>query len=271
MKRLSVTVKNKKIQSIILIGLLLLGIVLFFYVKNTQVMPQATIFFLNDVILPTEGQKVLIFSPHPDDETIAAGGYIAQSIKNKALVRIVLVTDGNKHHLKNLRYEEFERATSILGVEKPNLVFLNYPDGLLNRQNYYEVYNNFKTQIENFDPDIIIYPHPLDLHPDHSTTGKIIKDILKNKKDKKIIAYQYLVHHLRFPQPKKFMPDLYLLPPMNMVNFDKEWQRYLLPDDILHLKKIATLSYQSQLSIPFLRSLLLSFIKKNELFAVDLQ
>jgi LmbE family N-acetylglucosaminyl deacetylase len=111
----------------------------------------------------------------------------------------------------------------------------------------------------------------LDSHPDHSTTGKIVKDILKNKKDNKIIAYQYLVHHHRFPQPKKFNPNLYLLPPINMVTFDKEWQRYVLPDDILDLKNKAVLSYQSQLTIPILRSLLLSFIRKNELFAVDLE
>jgi LmbE family N-acetylglucosaminyl deacetylase len=269
MKHLLVHVKNRKIQSIVLTVFLILGVVLFFYVKNTQVMPQVTIFFLNDVILPTEDQKVLIFSPHQDDETIAAGGYIAQSIKNKAFVRIVLVTDGNKYHLKKIRYKEFEKATSILGVKKSNLIFLNYPDGFLNKQNYFEVYNNFKTQIDNFNPDIIIYPHPLDSHPDHSTTGKIVKDILKNKKDNKIIAYQYLIHHHLFPQPKKFKPNSYLLPPINMVNFDKKWQRYVLPDDILDLKNQAVLSYQSQLSIPFLRSLLLSFIKKNELFSLD--
>jgi hypothetical protein len=32
-------------------------------------------------------QKVLVFSPHPDDETIAAGGYIIKSVKNGADVK----------------------------------------------------------------------------------------------------------------------------------------------------------------------------------------
>jgi hypothetical protein len=100
MKRLSVHIKNKKIQGLALTILLLLSGISFFYIKNTQVITPETIFSLNNVVLPKQGQKVLIFSPHPDDETIAAGGYIAQSIKNKAFLRIVLVTDGNKYHLK---------------------------------------------------------------------------------------------------------------------------------------------------------------------------
>ena len=63
----------------------------------------------------TAGQKVLVFSPHPDDESIAVGGYIAQSIENGADVRIVLVTNGDWHHKEAVRYAEFKKATGILG------------------------------------------------------------------------------------------------------------------------------------------------------------
>lgn len=260
--------KNKKfrILIIILIVCILAGWLL--YARYTQVMPQPTIFLLNDVVLPKQGQKVVIFSPHPDDETIGAGGYIVQSIKNGSTVYIVLVTDGNKHGLEKKRYEEFEKATYILGIPKENLVFLNYPDGKLQKENENDLLQNFKIWINKFSPDIIIYPDKNDHHPDHFTTSKVVEEILKQNKQK-INSYQYLVHHPRFPQPQKFDPSLFLLPPISMINFNKEWQRLILNQEIEDQKNEAVLSYKTQLKEIIPRQLLLSLIRKNELFSIE--
>jgi LmbE family N-acetylglucosaminyl deacetylase len=62
---------------------------------------------LPDVHMPQSGQRVLVFSPHPDDESIGVGGYIAQSIENGANVEIVLVTNGDFHGSELERYVEF--------------------------------------------------------------------------------------------------------------------------------------------------------------------
>ena len=102
-----------------------------YYEKATQVLPQAAIHFLEDVRLPQTGEKVLVFAPHPDDETIGAGGYIRESVDRGAVVRIILVTDGNKHNLEAKRYQEFRNAARILGVKPRDLIFLNHPDGQL--------------------------------------------------------------------------------------------------------------------------------------------
>ena len=80
------------------------------------VMAQSAAAALPDVVIPQSGQRILVFSPHPDDETIGAGGYIAQSIENGADVRIVLVTDGDFHGNEDVRYAEFKKASQILGV-----------------------------------------------------------------------------------------------------------------------------------------------------------
>ncbi len=74
---------------------------------------------------------MLVVAPHPDDETIACGGYIIESIKRGASVVILLITDGNLRILHDLRYVEFTTATDILGVPIENLVFLNHTDSLL--------------------------------------------------------------------------------------------------------------------------------------------
>ncbi len=210
----------------------------------------------------------MVFSPHPADETIGVGGYIAQSRKEGADVRVVLVTDGNKHHNEDIRYTEFKKATAILGVPESDLVFLNFPDGKLREQDKATLYERLKDQIDLYNPDIVICPHPRDAHPDHSTTGRIVEEILKTEPDKRTV-YEYLVHYeLLYPRPRKFAPNLCLLPPKHLVPFGREWRCFLLPQDISDLKVAATFTYKSQLNDPWLHGLLLSSVRRNELFAV---
>jgi len=265
----SVKLPHSKKFRLTAIVILVLGFAgAFYYYRSTQVMPQATIYFLTDVVLPKAGQKVLVFSPHPDDETIGAGGYIMDCRARKAQVRIVLVTDGNKHNLERRRYGEFKKATAILGVPAKELVFLGYPDGKLKKLIRTGLYLALRNQIRSFDPDFVIYPHPGDHHPDHAVVGEIVQMLLRND-NRKRSDYQYLVHHPRFPQPKRLRPRLYLLPPVRMVSFDKEWRRRLLPPEVEHHKQEAVSCYKTQLRVPFLRSMLLSSVRRNELYAVD--
>ena len=248
--------------------IVLFGSLYFYHAEVPQVLPQSAIYSLNDAATPTQGQKVLVFSPHPDDETIGVGGYIAQSRREGADVRIVLVTDGNKHHNEAIRYSEFKKATAILGVTESNLVFLNFPDGKLREQDESTLYNALKEQIDLYNPDIVIYPHPRDANPDHSTIGRIVEGIVKTESSKRT-AYEYLVHYeLLYPRPRKFAPNLYLLPPKSILSFDKEWRRFPLPQEIEDLKMTATFTYKSQLNDPWLHGLLLSSIRRNELLAI---
>jgi len=237
------------------------------YARENQVLPQAAIYFLDDIRLPNKGEKVLVFSPHPDDETIAAGGYIYDSIQNGAEVKIVLVTDGNKHHIKDRRYEEFRQATGILGVSPENLIFLNYPDGQLQQENQADLTAKFQEIIDQYEPQYIIYPSSRDSHPDHAINGKLVENILKN--NQKATAYAYLVHCHHWPQPKKMALNLYLLPPIKFISFDDNWQKLVLSKTALTKKQEAVMAYQSQIKEPILRSLMLSAIRQNELFAIE--
>ena len=269
MKKLLRKIKsNRKIQGFILIIVLIICAGIFWYIRINPVMPQLAIYFLNDVKLPEKGQKVLVFSPHPDDETIACGGYIIESVQRGAEVKIILVTDGNKRSLKDLRYSEFETATSVLGVPANHLVFLNYPDSKLAQQSQAELEKNFQNQIDSYYPDIILYPHPSDTHKDHITIGKIVEKILEQSPNNKI-AYKYLVHHNLYPHPKKYAPYLFTLPPIRLITFDGGWERLMLSEETKNLKQKALASYKSQLKNPLLKNLLESSIRENELFAVE--
>ena len=90
---------NKRFLKLELLMLGILSIIAcILYVSDVPpVMAQDGTAALPEVVMPQSGQRVLVFSPHPDDESIGVGGYIAQSIANGANVEIVLVTNGNFH------------------------------------------------------------------------------------------------------------------------------------------------------------------------------
>jgi LmbE family N-acetylglucosaminyl deacetylase len=240
----------------------------FYYAAVPEVLAQSAIGSLVDVVAPANGQRVLVFSPHPDDGTIGVGGYIAQSIKNGADVRIVLVTNGNYHHQETIRYTEFKKATAILGVPETSLVFLNFPDASLRKINQTILEAALRAQIDQFHPDIIIYPHPQDYNPDHAAIGKVVTAILESGQYN-VTAYEYLVHYqLIWPQPRKFAPDLHLLPPENLIGPGNQWMEFTLTPAVEKQKEAAIFTYQSQLHNRWLRGLLLSSIRNNELLAI---
>lgn len=85
----------------------------------------------------------------------------------------------------------------------------------------------------------------------------------------KIIIYKYLVHHKDYPNPKKYIPDLFILPPLDLITIDGGWERFMLSKETKQLKEKALRAYVSQLRNPLLKNLLESSIRENEIFAVE--
>jgi LmbE family N-acetylglucosaminyl deacetylase len=96
--------------------------------------------------------RLLVISPHPDDEVIAAGGLIQRVRAAHGDVRVVYVTDGESYqagvkideHVADpkssdyreygvLRQREARAALETLGVERGALTFLGFPNDGLSR------------------------------------------------------------------------------------------------------------------------------------------
>lgn len=235
----------------------------FVYARENQVLPQSKINDLGLMSAPVASDKILIFSPHPDDETIAAAGYIYDATKVGATVEIVLVTDGNKHGLRDQRYQEFKDATTALGVLNDNLIFLGHPDGALNKVSEADLKSEFQEIIADFNPNIVIYSYLNDQHPDHAYTGKIADEVSQgNIADR----YQYLVHANYYPQPQRYLPNDYLMPPQKLFNVGLTWLNYSVTTETESEMAEAVSKYQTQLKNPFIKILFYSTIRKNELF-----
>jgi len=261
---------NKRFLKLELLTLGILSIIAYIlYVADVPpVMAQDAAAALPDVLMPQRGQRVLVFSPHPDDESIGIGGYITQSIENGANVEIVLVTNGDFHDNEQERYAEFKKATQILGVPESNLVFLGFPDGKLDELDPTVLSLALQSQIEQFNPSIIIYPDVQDANPDHSTIGKAVQKILAAD-PQQITSYEYLVHFkLIWPRPRELAPNLDLSPPEQLINADTTWEKVPLSQNIENIKSEAIHTYRSQLENEWLHGLLLSSIRKNELLAI---
>jgi len=95
----------------------------------------------------TPDDRIIIFAPHPDDESIGCGGVIQQALALKVPVRIVWLTYGDNNEwsfflyrkhivvmpeavrlMGEVRHQEAVAAAKILGVDPHQLVFLGYPD-----------------------------------------------------------------------------------------------------------------------------------------------
>ena len=106
----------------------------------------------------TDTAEILIFAPHPDDETLACSGIIMQALTEAKRVRVVVITNGDGYqraasqlfrkprHLVNssdmlelgrFRQAESLAALTVLGLQPADVMFLGYPDGGLN-----QVYQN---------------------------------------------------------------------------------------------------------------------------------
>jgi len=261
---------NKRFLRFELVVLVILTVIAcLLYISDVPpVMAQSAAASLPDVVMPQSGQRILVFSPHPDDETIGVGGYIAQSIENGADVRIVLVTNGDFHGNEEARYAEFKKATQILGVAGSQLVFLGLPDGKLDKMDPAVLYTALQLQIAQYNPDMVVYPDIRDDNPDHSTIGKLIQEILKADPNE-ITGYTYLVHYkLIWPRPRALAPKLDLTPPYRLLNTNAAWEKVPLSQTDENLKAAAINTYKSQLDNPWLHGLLISSIRRNELLAV---
>lgn len=232
-----------------------------------QPLPSEDTSLLPTLRAPTAADRILVVSPHPDDETIGAGGYLKEAMRAGATIRIVVATDGNKHGLKAVRYKEIISAVGKLDVPSDNVIFLNYPDGRLDRQTAFQA--RLEAISAEFHPNIVIGTHPQDKHPDHAAVGRAI-DLLGQHSNHTLTAYFFVVHFPHYPLPDAYKPDLQEVPAPILGDSASRWENLPLNVEAEQAKCAAVLEYHSQIlrKNPLRRGLLISFIRKNEVFAV---
>lgn len=127
--------------------------------------------------------RILVFSPHPDDDVIGCGGSIAKHVTQDNEVIIVYMTSGEagslgyaKKELAKIREKEAREAAEILGVGVQDLIFLRNRVG--NRDGYLEYNEKNLVEIINIirakKPNVVYIPHKNDAHKDHMKTNELV-------------------------------------------------------------------------------------------------
>jgi LmbE family N-acetylglucosaminyl deacetylase len=85
-----------------------------------------------------EDRPFIVIAPHPDDESLACGGLIADACRQGLRGKVVIVSDGAGSHpnsktypadrLRSLRKEEARQAAAELGLRPEEILFLGLPD-----------------------------------------------------------------------------------------------------------------------------------------------
>jgi LmbE family N-acetylglucosaminyl deacetylase len=113
-------------------------------------------------------KRAVIIAPHPDDETLGAGGTIVRLVEGGTDVSVLVVSG----HLPPLYDEgsfdttkrEAERAFKILGVKQ--FEFLKVPATMVNQVPVAELNGSISRFVQELKPNWVLLPFP-DRHIDH--------------------------------------------------------------------------------------------------------
>jgi LmbE family N-acetylglucosaminyl deacetylase len=225
-------------------------------------------------------------------------GYVFATMED---FRRAFPRSGDFVRMGELRQQESLRALGLLGVPEAQVTFLSYPDGGTpslwgdhwsaqtpyrspysgTRRSPYPVtydqaavyagadlLHDLVSILRSYSPDLIVYPHPNDVHPDHwglsVFTRLALAQVQRENPAYHPDSYVYLIHRPDFPVPAGQHPNASLVPPTALRNLPPHWFRLDLSAEETAQKWQALQAYSSQVNL--LRDLFEGLVRANELF-----
>jgi LmbE family N-acetylglucosaminyl deacetylase len=134
-----------------------------------------------DVTEDLHTARLLVFAPHPDDETLACGGCIARAVSHGRPVHIAVATDGRhaRHdippeEMATIRAAELAAALAALGVAPDQVEQLGFEDGTL-ADHSDALAVRAGELVTAFGPTVVLSPWAHDTHSDHAALGRAVR------------------------------------------------------------------------------------------------
>jgi LmbE family N-acetylglucosaminyl deacetylase len=140
--------------------------------------------------------RLLVFAPHPDDESLGAGILLQHAVAAGAAICVVYLTDGennpwpqrclsrrwrlnatDRQRWAKLRRQEAVAALQVLGISPQAARFLGWPDqGLtsLYRSQSDTTLAQLRYLILEWSPTHVVGTDPSDRHGDHKALGEML-------------------------------------------------------------------------------------------------
>jgi N-acetylglucosamine malate deacetylase 1 len=141
--------------------------------------------------------RILVLSPHPDDEAIGCGGTLRKHIVEGDAVQVIFLTSGERgghgmppEETKRVREQEAKDAAAILGYER--LEFWQIPNGKLRVTK--STVERLQAKLSDWKPDFIYVTHDKEMHPEHRAAAGIVRKALsKGGREVMPTVYMYEV------------------------------------------------------------------------------
>jgi LmbE family N-acetylglucosaminyl deacetylase len=158
--------------------------------------------------------RLLVFAPHPDDETLATGELIQLALAAGAAVRVVFATDGDNNpwpqrwserqwrigpaeraRWGSRRRAEARVALAELGMPAESARFLGWSDlGLTQKLEQDDVaIDEIAAEIGAYAPTHVAMPSLHDRHPDHGAL-RVMVELAIRKAHAQCVCLGYVVH-----------------------------------------------------------------------------
>jgi LmbE family N-acetylglucosaminyl deacetylase len=141
-------------------------------------------------------RPTVVIAPHPDDETLGAGGLIATQRRRGVPVIVVAVTNGEAAYpgacgLGEVRRAEQQLAVAELGVDCTEVFSTHFPDG-----NVVAFEEALADLVRPFiqPRTLLVAPWSRDPHPDHEACGRVAER-LADTFDISLISYVFWAWH----------------------------------------------------------------------------
>jgi LmbE family N-acetylglucosaminyl deacetylase len=215
------------------------------------------------ISLLTKGTKLLVISPHSDDDVIGCGGLLAKAFSLGCKAHVVVMSlFGAENHPENIvvtedrcfnRYHELQSGYRILTKGQTDLVSFSYlglPIGSMQQTPLRKIIGRLEAVIADFAPDIVLYCYPSH-HQDHQTAYQAASAALRPRpgntvKVTAIYEYPYIECWKPFPFPteSKVYCDIGEFLDVKLQAFG-EFKSQLKADsaDLLHLDSVAALAH----------------------------
>lgn len=166
-------------------------------------------------------KKVVILTPHPDDETLGCGGTLLKHINQGDKVYWVIITEmGNcfAQEKKINRSKEIKTVASTYKFEKT--IELGFETATLDKVPDGELIGKISEVFQEIRPNILYVPYPGDIHSDHKAVFDATMACTKwfrYPSVEKVLAYETLseTDFMINPDANCFRPNVFI----NIANY----------------------------------------------------
>ena len=115
-------------------------------------------------------RKALFIAPHPDDESLGCGGTIFAFKNMNSQIHWLIATSMKENH--GFTSEQIAIRDKEIGAVKQHYGFnsatkLDFPAASLNSENFNQLIDSLKKEINKIAPTDLFLPFPGDVHSDH--------------------------------------------------------------------------------------------------------